>query len=187
MGRWIALAIALFSAAAAAQAPNSVLLVAKPELADPNFHETVVLVTQAPDASTVGVILNRPTVRKHEKTGETIYSGGPVMRGIFVVLFRWERELPAAFPVMKDVYLSMHPDNLARVLEAGARRRVYEGFSGWIPNQLQSELQRDAWYVLPASEDIVFREDTAGLWRELLEKARGARTERNATRVAMPR
>ena len=48
MGRWIALAIALFSAAAAAQAPNSVLLVAKPELADPNFHETVVLVTQAP-------------------------------------------------------------------------------------------------------------------------------------------
>ena len=41
--------------------PNGALLVARPGLLDPNFRQTVVLVTQRPDGSTVGVILNRPT------------------------------------------------------------------------------------------------------------------------------
>ena len=43
------------------QPPNGLLLVAKPGIADPNFARSVVLVTQAPDYSTIGVILNRPT------------------------------------------------------------------------------------------------------------------------------
>ena len=170
--------------------PNSVLLVAKPELADPNFRETVVLVTQAADASTVGVVLNRPTPQRHAQTAEPIYSGGPVMRQALVAVFRWDGAPPASFAVLKGVYLSMHPDNIKRVLESGAQRRLYSGFSGWMPSQLQAEMQRDAWYVLPASEELLFRDDTSGMWRELLEKARGARTrwneEQNATFVALP-
>ena len=78
---------------------NAILLIAKPDLLDPNFRETVVLVTQAADASTVGVILNRPTSAKHEQSGETLYFGGPVMREVIVALFRAERAPEAsAFP-----------------------------------------------------------------------------------------
>jgi putative transcriptional regulator len=178
----------LFPAWVAAQeSPNSILLIAKPELVDPNFHQTVVLVTQAADASTVGVILNRPTPRKHDQTGEPIYFGGPVMREVLVALFRSEGQPPAAaFAVLRGVYLSMHPDNLLRVLESGSRHRLYAGFSGWAPHQLQGEMQRDAWHVLPATEALVFRDDTTGMWRELLEKARGSRTRQSATVVAMP-
>jgi putative transcriptional regulator len=59
----------------------------------------------------------------------------------------------------------------------GQRLRFFTGFSGWAPNQLQNELQLDGWFVLPVTEEILFRVDTRGMWRELLEKARGARAD----------
>jgi putative transcriptional regulator len=173
--RSIGISALVFPALLAAQ-PNAVLLVAKPGMADPNFRETVVLVTQTPDASTVGVILNRPTSRTHEATGEPVYEGGPVMREVLVAVFRAEREPTAAFHVLPGVYLSMHPDNIGA---PAPERRIYAGFAGWVPGQLQKELARDAWYVLPASMDVIFRNDTGGLWRELVDKA--------TNRVAMRR
>src|SRR5574341_2297679 len=104
--------------------PNAVLLVAKPDLVDPNFRETVVLVTQTPDAATVGVILNRPTRRRHEQSGETVYFGGPVMREVLVALFRSERAPEgSAFPVLKGIYLSMHPRNRSEERRVGKECR----------------------------------------------------------------
>jgi putative transcriptional regulator len=139
--------IALCPAGAGAQQDqpaNGVLLIAKPELDDPNFSRSVVLVTQAPDYSTVGVILNRPTTVRYE--GKPVWMGGPVMRQVVVALFRAEGPPPAAaFHVLKNVYLSM----------------------------LQSEFEREGWYVLPADEATVFREDTTGLWEELVARAAG--------------
>lgn len=177
MIRGLALALLLPLAALAqpqAEAPNSLLLVAKPELADPNFRRTVVLVTQTADASTVGVILNRPGPRRDERTGSTLYFGGPVMREVVVALYRSERPPEAAaFHVLPGVYLTMHPRNLDALRGAPpALFRLYEGFSGWAPGQLQGELVRGDWFALPASEEILFREDTRGLWDELVQKAR---------------
>jgi putative transcriptional regulator len=179
----------LCAAAAAAQLekPNAVLLVAKPGLVDPNFREAVVLVTQARDSSTVGVILNRPTPQKIgelmpnvagvERYADAVYSGGPVMRQVVVALFHAEAEpKAAAFHVLRGVYLSMHPANVEPLLATSERYRLYAGFAGWAPRQLETELERDSWYVLPASDEIIFRQDTNGMWLELLEKARGSRT-----------
>jgi putative transcriptional regulator len=174
--RWLLFFLVLSAPAAAqVEAPNAILLIAKPELLDPNFRETVVLVTQTPDASTVGVILNRPTARKHEQTGETLYFGGPVMREVLVALFRAERAPDAAaFHVLKDVYLTMHPANIEPLLKQRAGNyRLYAGFAGWAPAQLESEMQRDGWYVQPASAELAFRKDTTGMWEEMVRKARG--------------
>jgi len=158
--------------------PNAILLIAKPGLLDRNFRQTVVLVTQAPDFSTVGVILNRPSDRKHEKTGEPIYAGGPVMPLTLVALFRSENAPgAAAFPLLKDVYLSMHPENIEPLLASpGKDYRLYAGFSAWAPRQLENEMERDGWYMLPATEELIFRMNTDGMWRELLEKAQRGKT-----------
>jgi putative transcriptional regulator len=159
--------------------PNGILLVAKPSLTDPNFREAVVLVTQVPDASTVGVILNRPTSQRHEKTGEPIYAGGPVMAEVRLALFSAPRAPSApAFHVSQGIYLSMHPANVdALPSSAGQRLRFFTGFSGWAPGQLQREMQLDAWFVLPVTEELLFRADTRGLWKDLIEKARGSRAD----------
>ena len=170
-----ALALLLFSIPALAQQagarPNAILLIARPGLPAPYFSETVVLVTQAPDQNTVGVILNRPTQRKAEKTGEPLYTGGPVMREAMVAVFRAERASDAAFHVLEGIYLSMHPADVdPQKARRGQRYRIYLGFSGWAPGQLADEMRRDSWYVLPASEELLFRADTAGMWRELVDR-----------------
>jgi putative transcriptional regulator len=190
MARWPALLLALAVSAAAAQSPqpaNGVLLVAKPGLPDPRFAETVVLVTQAPEGQTVGVILNRPLRAKlaelvqdesllHHYKG-TVYFGGPVMERSIVALFRSSEPPRApAFHVLKGIYLSMHPGIVEPLLrESGAGYRIYAGFSGWAARQLEGEIERDGWYVLPASEQLVFRSDTAGMWEELLARVHGKR------------
>ncbi len=163
--------------------PNGVLLVAKPGLSDPNFRRTVVLVTQTPDASTVGVILNRPTRLKlgqflsdefsARNYRDPIFFGGPVMRQALVAVFTADAPPAApAFHVLRGLYLTMHPDNIAPLLADRARKyRLYAGFSGWAPRQLESEFARDGWYLMPASAETVFRSDMRGLWRELVRRA----------------
>jgi putative transcriptional regulator len=162
---------------------NGLFLIAKPSLLDPNFERTVVLVTQTEEAATVGVIINRPSTLKlsqflspevpTENYRGPIFLGGPVMRQVMIAVYRSGTvpEAPA-FHVLKDVYLTMHPDNLEKLLaDPKARYRLYAGFSGWAPGQLESEFMRDGWYILPADEPTVFRDSTEGLWEELVERA----------------
>lgn len=177
--RCLLLALLLAATGAAAQQlepANGVLLVARPELDDPNFGRSVVLVTQTRDGQTLGVILNKPSPARHE--GRPLWFGGPVMIRSVVALFE-ARQPPAAaaFRVLKHVYLSMHPQNLAALLEAPAARfRLYAGFAAWAQGQLESEFGRDAWHVLPADAALLFREDMSGLWEELVAKAAAPQT-----------
>ena len=179
----VALAIAGSAVAQQNDAPNGLFLIAKPELQDPNFRQTVVLVTQARDYSTVGVIINRPSDVKLERLlrddalggryKDAVFFGGPVMPQVIVALFRSESAPQApAFHVLKGLYLSLHPQNLRRVLEGSSTRyRLYAGFAGWAPQQLQSEMQRNGWYVLPADLETIFRKNMEGVWQELLQRA----------------
>ncbi|MGQ0546753.1 MAG: YqgE/AlgH family protein [Betaproteobacteria bacterium] len=155
---------------------------AKPGLTDPNFRQTVVLVTQTEDAHTDGVILNRPTGQRMEGHAEPLYAGGPVMARVVVALFESDAPPPAsAFRILKRVWLTMHPDNLAALRERPpARLRLYSGFSGWAPRQLESELARDGWHVLPARESVIFRKRTEGMWRELLDEAQARERKKPA-------
>ena len=176
---------------------NGLFLVAKPTLTDPNFAKTVVLVTQTDDASTVGVIINRPSTLKlaqflsqefeTQNYRDAIYIGGPVMRQAIVAVYRSESApAAAAFHVLKNIYLTMHADNLRLMLATpGATYRLYAGFSGWAPRQLESEFMRDGWYVLPADEAMLFRKSADGLWEELVDRAvsSGPRTHNSGVTI----
>jgi putative transcriptional regulator len=192
--RWTAFLLLVASLAALAQQPPSgggVLLVAKPDLLDSRFSQTVVLVTRSPDLQTVGVILNRPLPTKLAELAMDpalarnysgpVFFGGPVMSRTLVALFHSGAEPPApAFRISSSVYLSLHPGNVERLLRSEgpgypAEYRLYAGFSAWAPSQLENEIEGDSWYVLPATEALLFRADPEGMWEELLEKARGKR------------
>lgn len=186
MSRWIALAALLVASAALAE-PDAIVLVARPELVDPNFSGSVVLVTHTPTGETIGVVLNRPSQVKLAEIApefpraseyrKRIYYGGPVLTRVIVALFRADPHPAApAFRVLPDIYLSMHPSNINAALEHPPRTlRFFAGFCGWAPGQLESEMIRENWYVLPASEDLLFRDDTSHLWRELVDRARSRR------------
>ena len=182
--------------AQAGDAPNGVLLVAREDIPDPRFRETVILVTQAPAGHTVGVILNRPLEeglsafmedpRAREHAGIVGY-GGPVMERAVVALFR-SAEPPSApaFHVLRGIYLSMHPAAIEPLLAApDSGARFFAGFSGWAPRQLQAEMASGTWHMLPATEEIAFRADPSRMWRELIEKSRGFRTRAAPERHAI--
>ena len=165
------------------------ILVAKPGLADPNFSGSVVLVTHTPSGDTVGVVLNRPTrLRLADVAPEfpgakaysgRVYDGGPVLQKVIVALFRSKAPPGApAFHIVNDAYLSMHPTNVSALLaHPDARFRFFAGFAGWAPGQLEAEIERGSWYVLPVTDDVLFRDDTSSLWRELVDKARSEHAE----------
>jgi putative transcriptional regulator len=177
MKRWWVL-LAAFAVAPVGAQTTAIVLVARPGLADPNFRETVIVVTRAPDASTVGVILNRPTKTRSDKFKQPLYAGGPVMQQVVLAMFEAaEPPNDAAFEVLPHVYLTMHPRNIDALANRPPKRvRLFSGFAGWAPRQLEDEVAGGSWYALPASEAVLFRQDTSGLWRELVDQASGART-----------
>ena len=163
--------------------PNGVFLIATPALVDPNFRHSVVLVTQAPDGSTVGFIVNRPGRRSLaqilpenevlKRFTEPLYLGGPVEAAGLFAMFRAKENPQGALRVLGDVSFAMDPAVVEIVLHAPPERvRFFNGYAGWAPGQLAAELERGGWYVLNAEADIVFRKDMDTLWEELIMRVR---------------
>lgn len=179
-------AVALAATASGAYAQGSdagFFLVAKPSITDPNFARAVILVTTAPDGATLGVILNRPTrqslagilpeLPELARFTDPLYFGGPVERIGLYALFRSPEPIGQALAVIDDVYLALHPETVEDLLhEPPAQMRLFVGYSGWAPRQLERELERGDWWVVPADAATIFRRDTDALWEELARRAR---------------
>jgi putative transcriptional regulator len=180
----IAAALALAAHVAVAQAPaGGFFLVAKPSILDPNFSRTVVLVTTAPDGAAVGVILNRPTKRSlaeilpgNERLArftEPLHFGGPVEPGGLFAVFRGTADPGTSFPVIDDVRLALQPAMVEQLLlKPPEALRLFVGYAGWAPGQLDNELARGDWWTLKADVDSIFRKDTGTLWDDLERRAR---------------
>jgi putative transcriptional regulator len=162
---------------------NAVFLVASPGLLDPNFRETVVLVTHAEDGSNVGFIVNRPGPRslaqilpKNEvlkRFTEPLYLGGPVEAAGLFAIFRAKDKREGALRVLDDVSFALDPVVVEELLRAPpAKVRFFNGYCGWAPGQLAFELERGGWYLLHADADTVFRKNMSTLWSELVVRAR---------------
>lgn len=180
-------------AAAAESEANAIFLVAKREMRDPRFRESVVLVTQPREGGPFGVIVNKPLEHRlaevfpdHETLKgrkDVIYFGGPVAPQGLVVLLRAETPLPNALRVLRDVYFTGDPDVIDGLLQRANPTqglRVYAGYSGWGPGQLQNELARGDWHVTPADAETVFDKDPARIWPELEKRATTKHTRGDA-------
>lgn len=173
-------------AAAAETDASGIFLVAKRELKDPNFSETVVLVTQPRRGPPWGVIINRPLEHRLSEVladqeslkgrKDVLFFGGPVMRQGLVFLVRGSNPPESAIAVLRDVYFTGDTrliESLLKRAEPTRGLRVYSGYTGWGPGQLQSELARGGWHVLPADAETIFEMEPARIWPELIRRAAG--------------
>lgn len=169
---------------AAEPLPNrSVLLIANEEMADPRFRETVVLVTRhGRSKSTIGVIVNRPFDVSLDQvfpdfrlaTQHRLHYGGPVSQGQIVFLVRGDIAPKAAITLAEHLFISSDGGSLRRLVEAPTpvdRLRIFDGFASWAPGQLENEIDRGDWYLLPVDADVVFSEPLGDLWQKLLRRA----------------
>jgi putative transcriptional regulator len=177
-------AMAVWGAAAPAAEMNAIFLVAGRELNDPNFRQTVVLVTHPKEGGPWGVIINRPLQRRlsevftDQKTlkgrKDVLYFGGPVQRDGLVFLVRSASPPPRSVALLRDVYFTGDTDWIDEQFkrpEPTRGLRVYAGYAGWGPGQLQREIARGGWHVYPADAETVFDKAPARIWPELIERA----------------
>jgi putative transcriptional regulator len=175
----------LACAASAQEIPDGSFLVASPELRDPNFSRTVVLVLRHDANGTIGVAINRVTSLSPAETfpelaaaigtySVTLYRGGPVAPTRVLFLVRGLAAATVQGPEIVDkVFLSADPDSLAdiaRLADGPAELRMYAGHAEWTAGQLESEVKRGGWRVVPAAADQVFSESPAKLWEQLVQQ-----------------
>jgi len=149
---------------------------------DPNFRETVVLVTLDERAQAIGVILNRPTNRslaellpseRFKAFTDAIYFGGPVARQGLFAIFRADKAPGEAMKILSGLYLALMPSTInALINRPPPKIRFLAGYSGWGPRQLRTEIDRGDWLVVDADSDAVFRKDTSSLWQDMLRRGR---------------
>ncbi len=159
------------------------LLFATPALFDPNFRRTVVLVGEHGQEGAMGLVLNRPAdVTVGEAVpplaalaGEEsrVYVGGPVQPEAVLVLAEFDDPGAAASIVVGDVGFASSEGDLEELGEAVRRARVFAGYSGWGPGQLEAELEEESWLVEPAEGVDLFPEPGDDLFGSVLRRKGG--------------
>jgi putative transcriptional regulator len=162
---------------------NGVLLVASPSLTDPNFRQTVLLIVRHGPAGTLGLILNRstdvllsqalPGLSALKGTDYRVFLGGPVQPDGLLLLFRLKEPSAEAQPVFDGVYIGGNPALLERLIthsQPTETFRAFVGHAGWAPGQLEFEMQRGAWAVLPADAFNIFDKDPTSLWQDSVRR-----------------
>jgi putative transcriptional regulator len=153
------------------------LLIAAPSLHD-YFRRTVVLVIEHGPDGAMGVVLNResealvaeavPQLAELTEAEELLRIGGPVSPQSVVALGEFADPAEAGLQVVGAVG-TLDPDAENRSLQ---RIRVFAGYTGWAPGQLDDELEQDAWVTTPAEPGDAFTD--GDIWSEALERKGGS-------------
>lgn len=163
------------------------LLVATPPLDDPNFDRTVVYMLEHHDEGAIGVVINRPT---EETLGEpldrwddlqadpgAVFLGGPVEPDALIALafakspvVEPSDQLSPVSGQVASADLTTDPAFVAGLVNSV---RVFRGYAGWGPGQLEGEIEAGAWLVLDAEPEDVFAATPDHLWRTVLRRQGG--------------
>jgi len=167
-------------------------LISEIGLMDPNFYRSVVLMITHDDKGAFGLVVNRPSkltlgdlvegMGKSPAASIPVYVGGPLQQDFLFVLHTefaagssgdnekrpvegvvFEPMTQSAVDYLKEKWSSL-PDGKRPTV------RLYAGYSGWGPGQLEGELQSEAWVVLPATQEIIFHPNPAEGWADALGK-----------------
>jgi putative transcriptional regulator len=173
---WLLIAGSLPVAAAETPAKGR-LLVATEVIRGDIFVETVVLLLHYDETGAAGLVVNRPTEVGVEEVlpdpGEIsdyageMYWGGPVQMNSIRALMKSEAPPEGAENIVGSIYLAPFNDELIDALDDASSVRLFIGYSGWAPGQLDHELAMGSWHVLPASDDVVFASEPALIWKQL--------------------
>ena len=154
------------------------LLVATAEVQGELFANTVVLLLHYDETGAFGLVVNRPTdVQPVEVLGDddaigdylgTLFWGGPVHMDSLRALQLTDSPHGEAEKIIESVYLVSYEAALEEGPSDTSRLRLFIGYAGWAPGQLDSEMARGSWRVLPASSELVFDEEPRTMWNRLI-------------------
>lgn len=155
------------------------LLLANGSLFGEVFRQTVILMADHDDDGALGLVVNRPTnmvvaaedpAPATAKLDEIVFAGGPVQQGVLSVIAEFESPELASRLIFDSVgFLDLDASDVAAV----KRARVFAGYSGWGPGQLEGELEEGSWVIADATTDLVFDVPPEDTWKETLRRMGG--------------
>ncbi len=156
-------------------------LVARRTLTDPNFSRTVVLLVGYGADGALGIIVNRQTeqllsdrlkeIKKLRKRDDALFFGGPVSTEELVVMIESAEPPEGSRPVIRDLHFGAGEELIAELVKGNKKKRrfrVYAGYAGWAPGQLDHEIEIGGWYVAPADAATVFSDAPDDVWAALI-------------------
>jgi putative transcriptional regulator len=154
------------------------LLVASPQLQDPNFARSLVLLVQHNKEGAFGLVLNRPIAKTIQElwrevgsapchSHQPVYLGGPVPGPLMALHDRSDLAETQPAPGVFFAAKKQHLDEL--VLTESPAYKLFVGHSGWGAGQLESELHQGAWRTMPANAEYVFSTDEV-LWETIFRE-----------------
>jgi putative transcriptional regulator len=175
------------------------LVVATAGVEDTNFaHSVVLLVAYAPDEGAMGVIVNQPldvpiarVLPDVAPRRDHLWRGGPILPTSLLTLLRGPKDVADSELLFADVRMVTSREAFERAMKSSIpakRLRAFAGHAGWAPGQLEKELARGDWALMPATADIVFAADPTRVWPALMQRRTGEWTRRpSPLRVALAR
>ncbi|HEY3917612.1 MAG TPA: YqgE/AlgH family protein [Stellaceae bacterium] len=161
-------------------------LIAAPEMGDPRFDHAVILLVQHDHGGAFGIIVNRPVEEQSltkllqelgQKTDGVsgkveIYAGGPVESDIGFVLHSAEYHRPETMKIDGKVAVTSSPAVLLDIAQQHGPQKyiVAFGYAGWGAGQLENELAQRAWFIAPGDATLLFGDDPAKLWQDVLDR-----------------
>ena len=162
------------------------LLVASPELGDPNFSRTVVLLVDHDESGALGVVLNRPSTTDvgqilpdwhlYATPPQVVFQGGPVGRDSALALAarvggRQEESEPTGFRHVHAGIGLVDLDTPAELIAGEiTSMRVFAGYAGWGSDQLEDEIEQGAWFVVEAEVADLSATEPEQLWGQVLRR-----------------
>ena len=162
------------------------LLVAAPEMTDPRFRQTVILMVQHDKQGALGIVINRPVKEMpisqllgalhldSKGTDGTVrlFAGGPVQPAVGLIVHSAEYRRTGTIDIDGRVAMTTSPEVLRDIgRHEGPRQSIVAfGYAGWGPGQLEGELALGGWFTVPEDPKLVFEVDRAKLWDEAMKR-----------------
>ena len=154
------------------------LLVATPDMMDPNFTRAVILlIAYSPEDGAMGLILNRPLTvdqmddqspiaswMESSQSPSTIFLGGPVEPNGYICMTPDSSSLSGLRSVDIESISPVHLDG---------PHRVFRGYTGWGASQLEDEVTFKSWYIVPSQSSDVLTTSPGTLWNDVLQRQEG--------------
>jgi putative transcriptional regulator len=162
------------------------LLVATPEMGDPRFRETVILMVRHSKDGAMGLIINRPAGEQKlsrilQDLGDSgegatgslpLYLGGPVQPELGFILHTTDYRRAGIIDVNGTVAVTATKEIVRDIAAANGPKKfmLIFGYAGWGPGQLEGELKRNSWYTTPFDLSLIFDMERDRLWERAVER-----------------
>jgi len=156
------------------------ILISEPLLSDSYFKRSVVLITEYSDQGAVGFVLNKPVdlplnevLADFPDFNAQVYIGGPVAKDTIHFLHTLGELVPNSVHVLDNIYWGGNFESLKELIAEGivesSQVRFFLGYSGWSPNQLEDEIEENAWIVTRVESDKIMSADK-DIWKKTLDE-----------------